>query len=121
MIIGISMGLETCQILGQVSHNLLYWKKNSRRIYVVRGEIDEKTAYIQAISSMARALEINGKAEEPVSQLKVKDFAARSKAKAKPQRREPVDYSPSIIPMKESGLILNQEILLSLRTRFRRK
>ena len=28
MIIGISMGLETCQILPQVSHNLLYWKKN---------------------------------------------------------------------------------------------
>ena len=28
MIIGISMGLETCQILGQVSLNLLYWKKN---------------------------------------------------------------------------------------------
>ena len=38
--------------------------------------------------------------EEQVSQLKVKDFAARSKAKAKPQRREPVD-SPSIIPMNE--------------------
>ena len=28
MIIGISMGQETCRILGQVSHNLLYWKKN---------------------------------------------------------------------------------------------
>ena len=28
MIIGISMGHETCQILGQVSHNLLYWMKN---------------------------------------------------------------------------------------------
>ena len=28
MTIGISMGLETCQILGQVSHNVLYWKKN---------------------------------------------------------------------------------------------
>ena len=28
MITGISMNLETCQILGQVSHNLLYWKKN---------------------------------------------------------------------------------------------
>ena len=28
MITGISMGLETCQILGQVSHNLLYWKKS---------------------------------------------------------------------------------------------
>ena len=39
--------------------------------------------------------------EEQASQLKVKDFACRSKAKAKPQRREPVDYSPSIIPMKE--------------------
>ena len=39
--------------------------------------------------------------EEQASQLKVKDFACRSKAKAKPQRREPVDYSPSIIPMNE--------------------
>ena len=28
MITGISMGHETCRILGQVSHNLLYWKKN---------------------------------------------------------------------------------------------
>ena len=39
--------------------------------------------------------------EEQASQLKVKDFAARSKAKEKPQRREPVDYSPRIIPMNE--------------------
>ena len=38
--------------------------------------------------------------EEQASQLKVKDFAARSKAKTKPQKRELVD-SPSIIPMKE--------------------
>ena len=28
MIIGILMDLETCLILGQVSHNLLYWTKN---------------------------------------------------------------------------------------------
>ena len=28
MITGISMGLETCLILGQASHNLLCWKKN---------------------------------------------------------------------------------------------
>ena len=28
MIIGMSTGLETCLILGQVSHILLYWKKN---------------------------------------------------------------------------------------------
>ena len=37
--------------------------------------------------------------EEQASQLNVKDFAYRSKAKAKPQRREPAGYSPSIIPM----------------------
>ena len=36
-------------------------RKSSRRIYVVQGEIDEKTAYIQARSSVARALEVNGK------------------------------------------------------------
>ena len=71
MITGISMGLETCQILGQVPHNLLYWKKTPRRIYVVRGEIDEKTAYIQARSSMARALEINGKARQAEGEAKV--------------------------------------------------
>ena len=38
--------------------------------------------------------------EEQASQLKLKDFAYRSKAKAKPQRREFVDL-PSIIPMNE--------------------
>ena len=37
--------------------------------------------------------------EEQASQLKV--FAARSTARTKPQRREFVDYSPSIIPMSE--------------------
>ena len=34
MIIGISMGQEICQILGQVSHHLLYWKKNPLDGYV---------------------------------------------------------------------------------------
>ena len=38
--------------------------------------------------------------EEQTSQSSVKNFAARSKAKAKPQRREPVDV-PSIVPMIE--------------------
>ena len=38
--------------------------------------------------------------EEQASQSIVKVFAARSKAKAKPQKREPVDV-PSIIPMNE--------------------
>ena len=39
-------------------------RKSSWRIHVVRGEINEKTAYIQARSSMAKALEINGKARQ---------------------------------------------------------
>ena len=38
--------------------------------------------------------------EEQALQLIVKDLACRSKAKAKPKRREPVDL-PSIIPMNE--------------------
>ena len=38
MITGISMGHETCQILGQVSHNLLYWKKNLPDGYMWSGE-----------------------------------------------------------------------------------
>ena len=38
--------------------------------------------------------------EDQTSQLIVKDFAARSKTKAKPQQREPIDV-PSIIPMHE--------------------
>ena len=45
--------------------------------------------------------------EEQASQLKVKDFAARSKAKAKPQRRELVDV-PSIIPKNERKWIDNE-------------
>ena len=46
-------------------------EKPSRRIYVVREEIDEKTAYIQARSPMARALEINGKARQAEGEAKV--------------------------------------------------
>ena len=42
--------------------------------------------------------------EEQTSQLIVKDFAARSKEKAKPQRRESVGNSPSIIPINEKEL-----------------
>ena len=42
--------------------------------------------------------------EEQASQMIVKVFAARSKAKAKPQRREPVDL-PSIIPINERNWI----------------
>ena len=37
---------------------------------MVRGEINKKTAYIQARSSMARALEVNGKARQAEGEAK---------------------------------------------------
>ena len=43
--------------------------------------------------------------EEQALQLNVKAFAYRSKAKAKPQRREPAGYSPRIIPMNARNWI----------------
>ena len=46
-------------------------RKTSRRIHVVRGEINEKTAYIQARSSMARAMEVNGKERQAEGEAKV--------------------------------------------------
>ena len=46
-------------------------RKTSRRIYVVWGEINKKTAYIQARSSMARALEVNWKARQAEGEAKV--------------------------------------------------
>ena len=42
--------------------------------------------------------------EEHALQLDAKDFAYRSKAKAKPQRRELSDYSRRIIPMNNKEL-----------------
>ena len=57
------MGLETCLILGQVSHNLLYKKKKLLT--------NEKTAYIQARSSMARVMEVNGEACQAEGEAKV--------------------------------------------------
>ena len=43
--------------------------------------------------------------EEQALQLKVKDFACRSNAKAKPQRREPAGSSSRIIPMERRNWI----------------
>ena len=71
MIIGISMGLETCLILGQVSHNLLYWKKKLLTDICGPGGITEETAYIQARSSMARVMEVNGKERQAEGEAKV--------------------------------------------------
>ena len=60
--------------------------------------------------------------EEQASQSSVKVIAARSKAKAKPQKRETVEL-PSTIPMNERKWIDIEpaEPSLSLRTRSRRK
>ena len=60
--------------------------------------------------------------EEQASQSSVKVVAARSKAKAKPQKRETVEL-PSTIPMNERKWIDIEpaESFLSLRTRSRRK
>ena len=72
MIIGTLMALETCLILGQVSHNLLYSTKKLPTDLLWSGEeINEETAYIQARSSMARAMEVNGKACEAEGKAKV--------------------------------------------------
>ena len=57
-IIGTSMGQEICLILGQVSHNSLYWKKNLQtEICGAGGRLTRKTTDIQARSFMARNLE----------------------------------------------------------------
>ena len=59
--------------------------------------------------------------EEQASQSSVKVIAARSKAKAKPQKRETVEL-PSTIPMNERKWIVEPaKPSLSLRTRSRRK
>ena len=73
MIFGISMDLETLQIIGQVSHNLLYWKKSfPKDLCGPGGRLTRKQlSYIQARSSMARALEINGKAQQAEGGAKV--------------------------------------------------
>ena len=71
MIIGTLMALETCRILGQVSHNLLYSMKKLLTDILGPGEIDEKTAYIQARSFMARVMEVNGKECQAEGKAKV--------------------------------------------------
>ena len=72
VIIGTWMGLETCLILGQVSHNLPLLEEKAPDGYMWSGErLTRKTAYIQAGSSMTRALEVNGKARQAEGEAKV--------------------------------------------------
>ena len=72
MMIGTLMGQEICLVHGQVSHNLLYsMKKLLTDILGPGREIDEKTAYIQARSSMARVMEVNGKERQAEGKAKM--------------------------------------------------
>ena len=60
--------------------------------------------------------------EEYAFKLDAKDFACRSKAKAKPQRREPAGSSPRIVSIGRGlGLILNQGNILSPIMKYRSK
>ena len=70
MIIGTLMALETCLIHGQVSQFTLLDEKAPYG-YMWPLVIDERTAYIQARSSMARTLEINGKGRQAEGEAKV--------------------------------------------------
>ena len=71
----------------------------------------------------------NNEAESPEDQfeeytlkLSAKDFACRSKAKTKPQRRELADSSPRMFPLKEGiRSILNQGNIFSPNMTYRRK
>ena len=58
--------------------------------------------------------------EDQVPQTSIKVVAARSKAKAKPQQREPVDTTPYRCTI-EDGLTFSHQNQLSLRTMSRRK
>ena len=72
MIFGISMGLETCLILGQLSHNLLNWKKNLPTDICGPGErLTRKHLTPRPDHLWPRALEINGKARQAEGKAKV--------------------------------------------------
>ena len=58
-------------------------RKTFWRIYVVRVEINEKTADIQARSFMARTLEVNGKARQAEGEAKVVEWKAPSGERTK--------------------------------------
>ena len=60
--------------------------------------------------------------EEYALKVSAKDFACRSKAKAKPQRRESAGSSPRIVLIERRNWIdIEPGNILSLRTKFRRK
>ena len=71
MIVGTLMALETCLILGPGFTQFTLLEAKAPDGYMWSGEINEETVYIQARSSMARALEINGKTCQAEGKAKV--------------------------------------------------
>ena len=72
MIIGMSMDLETCQILGQVSLSFtLLEEKPPEGHMSSRVEINEEAADIQARFFMSRTLAVNGKARQAEGEAEV--------------------------------------------------
>ena len=61
MITGISMGQETCLVLGQVSLNLLYWKKAPDEHMWSGWRLTRKRLTSRPDHSMARTLRENVK------------------------------------------------------------
>ena len=71
MIFGTSMGQEMSDSWTGFTRFLLLEEKPPDGKYVVRGEIDEKTADIQARSFVARTLGENGKERQAEGEAKV--------------------------------------------------
>ena len=72
MIIGTLMALETCLILGQVSHNLLYSTKKALDEYMWSGvRLMRKQFTSRPDHLLARVMEVNGKARQAEGEAKV--------------------------------------------------
>ena len=70
MITGITMWV-TRLVRSLDRFHTIYWKKNLLMDICGPGEINKKTAYIQARSSMARVMEVNGKERQAEGEAKV--------------------------------------------------
>ena len=68
------MDWETCQILEQISHDLISLEEQPFDGHMIWEEIDEKLVLIQARSFMTRNLEINGKEFEAEGKAKLVEW-----------------------------------------------
>ena len=102
MIIGTLMALETCLILGQVSHNFSLLEETAPDGYMWSGRrLTRKQAYIQARSSMARVMEVNGEACEAEGKSK-SGLRKRFILKTQENCVESVSSTPRIREFKET-------------------